>query len=148
MILVNLLSTEKNITKDRSWPIALALLGLLVAGLFVRDFNVTSSATRPLYLEEKEILISALERVENVSPEFSGWAAELKTELEKSAVEIYVSSEGQFSDFQLVTPIQGGISVSPQFFKTDPIAQEASLLSFIAHKNIPIKRKDEIVLAE
>ena len=149
MILMNLLESEAKQKRDHTIPFALGFLILLLVSLFFVTLREDSvAAVRPLQIEEKEILISAMERLQVDVPQFQVWAAELNEELIKSSLSIFVSGDRSLAEKHMVEVSEAGIAVSPLFFSSDPISQESSLIYLITEKNSPLKAPSEIAVIE
>lgn len=123
MVRMNVLDREKEKKADQTWPIALALLGFIVAGIFLTGPRDTSSMVGVVGVEEKEILFLAIERVESSNPEMKKWGAALRSAIEKDLVPI------------------------PQFFfESDPIAQESEVVQWMAKQIVPLPEPEELAL--
>jgi hypothetical protein len=147
MLLMNLIEAGPTKKKDRTFRYAVAFLALIVSSLFLASTqSVVDVAVRPLEIEEKEVVISALSRLEKNVPKMVDWVGEFREELLKSSVSIYVSGDQKLTDENLMEVSNIGVAVSPLFFSTDPIAQEVSLMKIVTARNAPLSDSSEIAV--
>lgn len=105
--------------------IALSFLGLGIAVFFAWRAGVTETALRPANVEEKELLLATLDRLEDKGPQ----VAILRDKLQANSVTIWVTDE------KGIALKEEGLQVDSEFFEADPLEQEKQILGFLNIKN-------------
>lgn len=142
MVHVNLMSCKKK-RKEALIPILISVCFLGLILLLFPFFSDQEPQFRPLILEEQEVVMEVLGRLDSRMPEFSNWTEIFR---DKIIDNTFISSVKKDND-KLVSYSDKNLYFSKDFFNSDSATQENSLMHIMIHILPTLKIHGETVSA-